>query len=142
MAEFHRFYGPLMPGVERIARPHCYRCELDKTFPDCRLACADELERKIETVGADKIAAMIVEPIQGVGGVVVPPAGYHQRIREICDQYEILMVVDEVIFSDVAPWPAATDDGQGNALHRVFTDATHSGNDPANWRSGPPAPGQ
>ncbi len=97
LEKFHRHYGPLMPGVERIARPHCYRCELGLRFPDCRLACADELERTVERVGADRIAALVVEPIQGVGGVIVPPAGYHERLRAICDRHEILMVVDEVI---------------------------------------------
>ncbi len=95
--KFHRHYGPLMPGVDRIARPHCYRCELGLRFPECRLACADELEKTIAKVGADRIAAVITEPIQGVGGVIVPPPGYHQHIREICDRHDILMVVDEVI---------------------------------------------
>jgi putrescine aminotransferase len=97
LEKFHRYYEPLMPGVDRMARPHCYRCELKLSYPSCGLACADELERTIRRVGADKIAAFIAEPIQGVGGVIVPPSGYFERIREICDRHEILMVVDEVI---------------------------------------------
>ncbi len=95
--KFHQYYEPLMPGVSRIPRAHCYRCELGLQFPDCRIACASALEGAIEKIGADKIAAFIAEPVQGVGGVVVPPAGYFERIREICDQHRILLVVDEVI---------------------------------------------
>lgn len=97
LTNFHRFFEPLLPGVHRIARPHCYRCELGRTFPECGLACADELERLIEREGADAIGAVIAEPVQGVGGVIVPPDGYFQRLREICDRHDVLLVVDEVI---------------------------------------------
>jgi len=97
LEKFHRYYEPLMPGVARMARPHCYRCELGLVYPRCALACADELEKTIRRVGAARIAAFVAEPIQGVGGVVVPPPGYFERIREICDRHEILFVVDEVI---------------------------------------------
>ncbi|HUI25818.1 MAG TPA: aspartate aminotransferase family protein [Candidatus Kryptonia bacterium] len=94
---FHQYYEPLLPGVVRMPRPHCYRCELQLTYPACGLACADELERVVAREGADTIGAFIAEPVQGVGGVVVPPAGYFERIREICDRHNILLVVDEVI---------------------------------------------
>ncbi|HVN87426.1 MAG TPA: aspartate aminotransferase family protein [Candidatus Binatia bacterium] len=94
---FHQYYEPLLPGVVRMARPHCYRCELQLTYPACRLACADELERVVANEGADTIGAFIAEPVQGVGGVIPPPPGYFERIREICDRHNILMVVDEVI---------------------------------------------
>ncbi len=97
LEKFHRHFEPLMPGVERIPRAHCHGCELGLSFPDCQLACADRLEETIEGVGAERIAAFIAEPIQGVGGVIIPPAGYFERIREICDRHRILMVVDEVI---------------------------------------------
>jgi adenosylmethionine-8-amino-7-oxononanoate aminotransferase len=94
---FHEHYEPLLPGVARMVRPFCYRCELNLQYPSCALACADELERIIEREGADAIGAFIAEPIQGVGGVIVPPPGYFERIRAICDRHEILMIVDEVI---------------------------------------------
>lgn len=94
---FHKYYEPLLPGVVRMPRPFCYRCELGLTYPACGLACADELERIIEREGADTVGAFIAEPVQGVGGVVVPPPGYFERIRAICDKHEVLMVVDEVI---------------------------------------------
>jgi adenosylmethionine-8-amino-7-oxononanoate aminotransferase len=94
---FHQYYEPLLPGVLRMVRPFCYRCELKLQYPSCALACADELERVIRKEGADHIGAFIAEPVQGVGGVVVPPDGYHQRIRAICDKYDVLMIADEVI---------------------------------------------
>jgi putrescine---pyruvate transaminase len=94
---FHKYYEPLLPGVVRMPRPFCYRCELGLTYPQCALACADELEKIIIREGADTVGAFIAEPVQGVGGVVVPPPGYFERIRAICDKYEVLMVADEVI---------------------------------------------
>ncbi len=94
---FHKHYGPLMPGVFRMARPDCYRCELGKTFPECGVACADELERIVQREGADRIGAFIAEPVQGVGGVIPPPEGWFARIREICDRHDILLIADEVI---------------------------------------------
>ena len=94
---FHQHYEPLLPGVERMARPYCYRCPLDLTHPACAVACADELERIVARVGADRIGVFIAEPVQGVGGVVQPPAGWFERIREVCDRHDILLVVDEVI---------------------------------------------
>jgi putrescine aminotransferase len=97
MPNFHQYYEPMMPGVVRMARPYCYRCELKLTYPQCAVACADELEMIIKREGADNIGAFIAEPVQGVGGVVVPPSGYFERIREICDKHEILFVADEVI---------------------------------------------
>jgi adenosylmethionine-8-amino-7-oxononanoate aminotransferase len=86
-----------LPGVVRIANAYCYRCPLGLDYPRCGVACADELERAVEREGADTIAAFIAEPVQGVGGVIEPPPGYFERIREICDRHDILFVADEVI---------------------------------------------
>ena len=94
---FNRQMEPGLPDVHHMARPHCYRCELGKTWPDCELACAGELERLVERYGPDSIAAFVAEPVQGVGGVIVPPQGWLARIREICHRHGILMVCDEVI---------------------------------------------
>ena len=94
---FNRQMEPGLPGVRHMARPHCYRCELGKTWPGCELACADELERIVEREGADAVAAFVAEPVQGGGGVVVSPRGWLPRIREICDRHGVLMVCDEVI---------------------------------------------
>ncbi len=94
---FHQHFEPLLPGIVRMPRPFCYRCELGQTYPGCALACADELDRIIAREGADRIGAFIAEPVQGVGGVVVPPPGYFERVRAICDRHDVLLVADEVI---------------------------------------------
>ncbi|MBI4518231.1 MAG: aspartate aminotransferase family protein [Deltaproteobacteria bacterium] len=106
LAAFHQYYEPLMPGVLRMARPYCYRCELGLTYPRCALACADELERIAVREGAERVGAFIAEPVQGVGGVVAPPPGYFERIRGICDRHQILLVADEVItgFGRLGTW--------------------------------------
>jgi adenosylmethionine-8-amino-7-oxononanoate aminotransferase len=94
---FHTHYEPMLPEVRRIPRPYCHRCELGRTYPSCDLACADTLEELVAREGADRIGAVIVEPVQGVGGVIVPPSGWLERLRAICDRHDILLVVDEVI---------------------------------------------
>lgn len=94
---FNQQMEPGLPGVLHMARPHCYRCELGKSYPDCQLACADELAGIVAREGAETIAAFVAEPIQGVGGVIVPPDGWLARIREIASAHGILLVCDEVI---------------------------------------------
>ncbi|MGH8008397.1 MAG: aspartate aminotransferase family protein, partial [Candidatus Binatia bacterium] len=92
---FNKQMDPGLPGVLHMARPYCYRCELGKTYPSCQVTCADELERIIEREGAETIGAFVAEPVQGVGGVIVPPAEWLPKIRVICSRYHILMVCDE-----------------------------------------------
>ena len=106
LATFHRGFEPMMPEALRMARAYCWRCELGKTYPDCALACADDLERVVAAEGAARIGAVIVEPIQGVGGVVVPPPGWLERVRALCDRHDLLLVVDEVItgFGRTGTW--------------------------------------
>lgn len=81
-----------------VAAPYCYRCPFSKTYPSCQLQCADDLESAIIREGAEHVAAFIVEPIIGAaGGAIVPPAGYYERIKEICNQYNVLLIADEVM---------------------------------------------
>ncbi len=94
---FNNQMEPGLPGMIHMARPYCYRCELGKSYPACQIDCAAELERIIQREGADTIGAFITEPIQGVGGVIIPPAEWLPKIREICTKYDILMACDEVI---------------------------------------------
>ncbi|MEZ5144081.1 MAG: aminotransferase class III-fold pyridoxal phosphate-dependent enzyme [Acidimicrobiales bacterium] len=93
----HWSFGPEAPGFEHIAAPYCYKCELGLEYPSCRLACADALEELIEREGPETIGAFIAEPVIGAGGIIPPPDDYFPRIREICDRYGILLVVDEVV---------------------------------------------
>lgn len=93
-----RKYAPLLLDFPHIVPPYCYRCPLGETYPDCGIACADDLARAILQHGAENVAAFIAEPVTGAaGGAVVPPDEYFPRIREICDRYDVLFIADEVI---------------------------------------------
>ncbi len=93
----HWNFGPEAPGFAHIPAPYCYRCDLGKTFPECGLACADSLTEYIEAQDPDTVAAFIVEPVIGAGGIIPPPPGYFTKIREICDRYGVLLIIDEVV---------------------------------------------
>lgn len=93
-----RRFIPLLEDFPVVVPPYCYRCPLNKTYPECKLACADDLETAINRIGAEHIAAFIAEPIIGAaGGAVIPPEGYYKKIKEICDRNEILFIADEVM---------------------------------------------
>jgi adenosylmethionine-8-amino-7-oxononanoate aminotransferase len=93
---FHEIYKPLLFHSNKIDTPHCYRCALGKTYPACALACAEQAEEAISRHSRET-AALIIEPlVQGAAGMLVSPPGYLRRIREICTQYNILMIADEV----------------------------------------------
>lgn len=85
------------PFVTRLPAPYCFRCPLKLRYPECNVACADTLERIFETHRhPDDIAALIIEPVLGVGGVIVPPPEYIPRVVDICRQNKILVILDEV----------------------------------------------
>lgn len=83
-------------GIHFAPNAYCYRCPLGKTYPECDLACANTIEDIIQTTTSGNVAAFIAEPIQGNAGIVIPPKGYFKRVKEILDQYNILMIIDEV----------------------------------------------
>lgn len=89
---------PYFLNFPHVQAPHCYQCPYGQTYPACGLACAHDLARVIEQEGPASIAGFIATPIiGGTGGAIVPPPGYHETIREICDAYGILYIADEVI---------------------------------------------
>jgi adenosylmethionine-8-amino-7-oxononanoate aminotransferase len=91
-------YLPYMQDFPHIEAPYCYRCPFALTYPSCEMACAQALEKAIQDVGADTVAAFIAEPVSGGPlGAVIPPKEYFPIVREICDRHGILMIVDEVI---------------------------------------------
>ncbi|HSH69046.1 MAG TPA: aspartate aminotransferase family protein [Deferrisomatales bacterium] len=91
-------YQPLILHTPHVEPCYCYRCPYGRTPADCGLLCADALDRAICYEGPDSVAAFIAEPVVGAtAGVLVPPDGYWQRIREICDRYQILLIADEVM---------------------------------------------
>ncbi len=93
---FHRIFKPLLFDVHHAPQPYCYRCPLAKRWPDCAMACADEVERIFER-RPGRIAALVMEPlVQGADGMITQPPGYVRRMREICDRHGALLVCDEV----------------------------------------------
>ncbi|MBU9711304.1 aspartate aminotransferase family protein [Evansella tamaricis] len=91
-------FVPLLEDFPSVEPPYCYRCPFHQTYPECQLLCAKELDRAIRRVGSDQVAAFIAEPIIGASGAaVVPPDGYYQEIRAICDHHDILFIADEVM---------------------------------------------
>jgi len=98
MANNRRAFGPMLPGVDHL--PHTLdlqRNAFSRGLPEHGVERADELERLVTLHGAENIAAVIVEPMSGSAGVILPPVGYLQRLREITARHGILLIFDEVI---------------------------------------------
>ncbi|EMD98095.1 MULTISPECIES: aspartate aminotransferase family protein [Stutzerimonas stutzeri subgroup] len=98
MANNRRAFGPMLPGVDHL--PHTLdlqRNAFSRGLPEHGVEHADELERLVTLHGAENIAAVIVEPMSGSAGVILPPVGYLQRLREITARHGILLIFDEVI---------------------------------------------
>jgi adenosylmethionine-8-amino-7-oxononanoate aminotransferase len=96
-SNFRRAYEPLLPGCFHIDTPWLYRNPYTQDPEELAQMCATLLEREIVFQGADTVAAFIAEPIQGAGGVIVPPASYWPLIRKVCDKYGVLLIADEVV---------------------------------------------
>jgi beta-alanine--pyruvate transaminase len=93
-----KFFGPLLAGVDHL--PHTHNLEANaftRGQPEWGAHLADELERLVALHDASTIAAVIVEPVAGSTGVLIPPKGYLERLRGICDRHGILLIFDEVI---------------------------------------------
>jgi adenosylmethionine-8-amino-7-oxononanoate aminotransferase len=99
-------FEPLLPGVRHAMAPDCFKCPLLADCQGKKLYCAGDIERIILSEGPDTVAAIIAEPIQGAGGVIIPPEGYLQEVRRICDKHNILLILDEVItgFGRTGEW--------------------------------------
>ena len=93
---FHRIYKPLLFQSRKIESPYCYRCKYGLTYPGCLKTCLTYAERTIEKY-ASVTAALIIEPlIQGAAGMLTQPPGYLKKIRTLCTEHNILLIVDEV----------------------------------------------
>ena len=98
MTNNRKAFGALLPGVDHL--PHTLdlqRNAFSRGLPEHGVEGADELERLVTLHGAENIAAVIVEPMSGSAGVILPPVGYLQRLREITRKHGILLIFDEVI---------------------------------------------
>ncbi len=88
--------GPGLTGIAHAHNAYCYRCPFEKTYPDCELICARDMEEMIQTATSGQLAAFIAEPIQGVGGFVTPPKEYFSIVAEIIRRYGGIFISDEV----------------------------------------------
>ncbi len=106
MPAYWTMFEPRVPNFLHIDSPYPYRFNHQDASVSAGVDAANLLEKKILEEGADTIAAFIAEPVQGAGGVIVPPADYFPRIREICDKYDVLFISDEVItgFGRTGKW--------------------------------------
>lgn len=93
---YHTTFKPLMFETVQAPAPYCYRCELGCSRLSCSMECIDALEGLMKG-NAGLVAGLVIEPlVQGAGGMIVQPAGFLKRVRELCDRYDILMIADEV----------------------------------------------
>jgi len=109
MSAMHEQGGLPIPDITHIDQPYWYGEGGDNSPAEFGLARARALETEIERIGADKVAAFIAEPVQGAGGVIIPPETYWPEIQRICREHDILLIVDEVItgFGRTASWFAS-----------------------------------
>jgi len=91
-------HGPYSPGIFFAPYPYCYRCWFKQEYPDCNMLCIDYLEKGILEFGGPSgdVASVFVEPVQGEGGYIVPPKEFLPRMRKMCDERKILLVMDEI----------------------------------------------
>lgn len=97
---------PGIPGVVRVMDPYRYRCRWCGDRPACTLDCLNHIEDVIAFEGPHTIAAIIVEPVVGTNGIIIPPDGYMQGLRELCTRHGILLIADEVMsgFGRTGQW--------------------------------------
>ena len=106
MKAMHAQSGLPIPGIVHIEQPYWFGSDRKLEPPEFGIAVARKLEEKIIELGADKVAAFIGEPVQGAGGVIIPPETYWPEVQRICDEYGILLISDEVItgFGRMGEW--------------------------------------
>ena len=105
MTPMHK-QGGLIPGIEHVEQPYWFGSDRSLSPDEFGIATARSIEDKINEVGPDKVAAFIGEPVQGAGGVIIPPDTYWPEVQRICDEYGILLISDEVIcgFGRMGEW--------------------------------------
>ncbi len=89
--------GLRAPGYFLVPRGNCYRCEFRQHYPECDLLCVDYIRTVLKEQTSGRVAGIVLEPIQGWAGSVVPPDGWIQKIRALCDEYGLLLMADEVL---------------------------------------------
>jgi alanine-glyoxylate transaminase / (R)-3-amino-2-methylpropionate-pyruvate transaminase len=92
----YRQVSTQVPGIKHVVSPNCYRCPFKQTYPKCGVACAQDIEEMIQTTTSGRVAGMLAEPIQGVGGFITPPKEYFQIAADIIRKYGGVFISDEV----------------------------------------------
>ncbi|HTR03671.1 MAG TPA: aspartate aminotransferase family protein [Thermoanaerobaculia bacterium] len=95
--DFKEGLGPFVPGTYSAPYAYCYRCPLNLTYPDCGIACAEKTRDVIKNQTGGAVAAIIVEPMQGTAGNVIPPPGFVPAVRAIAKEHGALFIADEMI---------------------------------------------
>ena len=106
MKPMHKQGGLPIPGIVHVDQPYWYGSDQSLSPDEFGVQMAQQIAEQIDVIGADKVAAFIGEPIQGAGGVIVPPDSYWPEVQRICDEYGILLISDEVItgFGRLGEW--------------------------------------
>ncbi|MDX1498843.1 MAG: aspartate aminotransferase family protein [Woeseiaceae bacterium] len=106
MKPMHKQSGLPIPGIVHVEQPYWFGSDRKLSPAEFGLAAARSIEEKINEIGAKKVAAFIGEPVQGAGGVIIPPDSYWPEVQRICDEYGILLIADEVItgFGRLGKW--------------------------------------
>ena len=106
MKPMHEQGGLPIPGIVHVEQPYWFGSDRSLSPDEFGIAAAKSIEEKINELGADKVAAFIGEPVQGAGGVIIPPDSYWPEVQRICDEYGILLISDEVItgFGRMGEW--------------------------------------
>ena len=99
-------YGPFAPGFAEFVHCCCYRCPFGKTYDECEIECAQDLERAILEEGPDTVASVVLEPVTAGGGIIPPPPEYFPIIQDICNKHDVLLHIDEVVcgFGRTGKW--------------------------------------
>jgi taurine-pyruvate aminotransferase len=90
-------YGPFVPGFVKFEHCCCYRCPFGKEYGSCEIECAKTVEDHILREGPENVGGLIIEPMVAGGGIIVPVKEYLPMVREICDKYDVWLIIDEVV---------------------------------------------
>lgn len=96
-SDFKKELGPLVPGNHLVPYANCFRCPIALSYPSCRMGCVDLIREQIARMSTGDIAAIIVEPMQGTAGNVIPPMEFLPALRKIADELGALLIMDEMI---------------------------------------------
>jgi len=97
LARVDKTQGMRAPGFFLVPRGYCYRCAFKLKYPECNLRCVDYIETVLAEETSGQVAGIVMEPVQGWAGSVIPPQGWIQKIKKICEKHDIMLMADEVL---------------------------------------------